>query len=69
METVDNQVLPITAGKFCDHVGARGLWLRGSTPVIVVAAPYVHIVIEEGVVKILCHNCFLRAIQISLPIN
>ena len=62
MDTVDK----ITEGKWCDHVSAKGIWLRGQRPVIVVGAPPVYIVIEDGVVKILCKKCFQICSQLQL---
>lgn len=66
MNSVDNVDLPVSAGVACDHVGAKSMWVRGSKPTMVIAAPRVHIVIEEGLVKVLCGDCFIKAIQTPL---
>jgi hypothetical protein len=60
VDTVDK----ITEGKWCDHVGAHGYWSEGTVPIIVVAVPGAHIVIEEGVVKILCFRCLQQALAV-----
>jgi len=62
VETVDK----IKEARWCEHVKANGSWIYGSKPCIVVATPHVHMVIEDGIVKILCARCFLVAVQTPL---
>lgn len=69
METVDkmSESPKITEGKWCDHVQAYGQWVRNtSKPTICVISPRVFIVIEEGVVKILCPACMVKASQVPM---
>lgn len=67
MKTGDNSEGRITEGKWCDHVAAHGQWLIGrQRPTIVVLTKPVHVVIEDGAVKILCVACFHKGIQVPI---
>lgn len=60
MDTGDN----IKEAKWCDHVKAAGFWQPGEYSTVLVDTPHVHIVVEQGVVKILCGLCFYKAIDL-----
>lgn len=64
MKTVDTG--DIREAVWCDHVTAFGQWIHGTRPAIVVTTPRIHIIIEEGKVKLLCPQCFLKAVQLPL---
>lgn len=56
----------VREAKWCDHVHAKGHWLIGSKhPTIVVFSKPTHILVDQGVVKILCGDCLKKGLQIS----
>ena len=54
---------------WCDHVSAKGMFI-GSERTSLLLSPRqttaVHIVVEEGKVKLMCTACYMKAVQIPL---
>jgi hypothetical protein len=66
VNSVDNLV---SQALWCDHVAAKGMFL-GSERISLLLSPRqttaVHIVVEEGNVKLMCTACYMKAVQIPL---
>lgn len=53
--------------KWCDHAGVSlNSAFTGRAHVSVMHHKAVHIVVEDGIVKIICHSCFVHAMQVGL---
>jgi hypothetical protein len=68
VNSVDNAV---SQALWCDHVAAKGMFL-GSERLSILLSPRqmtaVHIVVEEGKVKMMCTSCYMKAVQIPLTV-
>jgi ferric-dicitrate binding protein FerR (iron transport regulator) len=66
VNSVDNS--PVSLAVWCPHVLAKGMFIgadrtslmlrRGQDPV--------HIVVEEGKVKLMCTSCYMKAMQLPV---
>lgn len=65
-DTVDNVNQNMTEAVWCDHVRAKGMWLKQWKVAIKLVSPSSYIVVEERKLKILCSDCFMRAVQLPL---
>lgn len=55
---------------WCDHAGVTiQSATKGTTHVGLLGGKAVHVVIEEGKVKILCHQCFCDAMQLRFKLT